>query len=123
MKYLVLIYGNPLSRAAWEGFTDEERAAGLQAYADLDAELDASGERIASDRLADPALTTQVFARDGHLTTTDGPLAETKEFLAGYYLLDCESRERAVEIAARIPEAQVLPVEVRPLMGLYGDEM
>jgi len=123
MKYLVLIYANPLSRAAWEGFTDAERAEGLAAYAALDAELDATGERIASDRLSDPGLTTQVFVREGQITTTDGPLAEAKEFLAGFYLLDCESHERAVEIAGQIPEAHVLPVEVRPVMGLHGTEM
>lgn len=123
MKYLVLIYANPMSRAAWEGFTDAERAEGLRAYADLDAELDATGERIASDRLSDPALTTQVFVREGQITTTDGPLAEAKEFLAGFYLLDCESHERAVEIVAQIPEAHVLPVEIRPVMGLHGTEM
>ncbi|WP_410637282.1 YciI family protein [Amycolatopsis sp. lyj-346] len=116
MKYVVLIYGNPESRAAWEGMSDEQRAAGLACYQQLNDELDASGERIVSERLAFPELTKRVSA-------TDGPFAEAKEFLAGFYLLDCESEERALEIARRIPEASFGVVEVRPVMGLHGPEL
>ncbi|MFB9683910.1 YciI family protein [Amycolatopsis plumensis] len=117
MKYVVLIYGNPASRAAWEGMTDEQRAAGLAYYQQLNDDLDASGERIVSERLAFPELTKQVGV------TTDGPFAEAKEFLAGFYLLDCESEERALEIAAKVPEASFGKVEVRPVMGLHGPEL
>jgi hypothetical protein len=56
--------------------------------------------------------------KDGRTITTDGPFAELKEHLAGFYLLDCESIERAVEIAARIPEAALGLVEVRPVMDI-----
>ena len=119
MKYVVLIYGNPESRRAWEGMSEEQRAAGLAYYQQLTDELDASGERILSERLAYPELTTRISAG----TTTDGPFAEAKEFLAGFYLLDCESQERAVEIALRIPEAAFAAVEVRPVMGLHGPEL
>jgi hypothetical protein len=97
VKYVVLIYGNPSSRQAWEGMSDEQRAAGLAYYRQLNDDLDASGERIVSERLA---------------------FAEAKEFLAGFYLLDCDSFERATEIAGRIPEAAFGVVEVRPVMGL-----
>ncbi|WP_103355181.1 YciI family protein [Amycolatopsis sp. CA-128772] len=117
MKYVVLIYGNPESRAAWEGMSDEQRAAGLALYQQLNDDLDASGERIVSERLAFPELTKRVGI------TTDGPFAEAKEFLAGFYLLDCESEERALEIAHRIPEASFGAVEVRPVMGLHGPEL
>ncbi|MDS0133807.1 MULTISPECIES: YciI family protein [unclassified Amycolatopsis] len=116
MKYVVLIYGNPASRQAWEGMTDEQRAAGLAYYQQLNDDLDASGERIVSERLAYPELTKQVGV-------TDGPFAEAKEFLAGFYLLDCESEERALEIAAKVPEASFGKVEVRPVMGLHGPEL
>jgi hypothetical protein len=122
VKYVVLIYGNPESRQAWEGMSDEQRAAGLAHYQRLNDDLDASGERVVSERLAFPELTTQVRAGDGGVLTTDGPFAEAKEFLAGFYLLDCESRERAVEIAGRIPEAAFGVVEVRPVLGLPGPE-
>jgi hypothetical protein len=107
VKYVVLIYGNPESRAAWEGMSAEQRAAGLAHYQQLSDDLDASGERIVSERLAFPELTTQVSVGEHGTTTTDGPFAEAKEFLAGFYLLDCESRERAIAV-----------VEVRPVMGL-----
>ncbi|MEV4052613.1 YciI family protein [Amycolatopsis sp. NPDC049688] len=117
MKYVVLIYGNPESRAAWEGMSDEQRAAGLAYYQQLNDDLDASGERIVSERLAFPELTKQVGI------TTDGPFAEAKEFLAGFYLLDCESEDRALEIAAKVPEASFGKVEVRPVMGLHGPEL
>ncbi|MFD9888260.1 YciI family protein [Amycolatopsis sp. NPDC059027] len=123
MKYVVLIYGNPESRTAWEGMSEEQRAAGLAYYQQLNDDLDASGERIVSERLADVSLTKQVSVQSGRTIATDGPFAEVKEFLAGFYLLECESLDRAIEIAARIPEAQFATVEVRPVMGLYGDEM
>ncbi|MEA5359353.1 YciI family protein [Amycolatopsis sp., V23-08] len=118
MKYVVLIYGNPSSRAAWEGMSNEQRAAGLAYYRQLNDDLDASGERIVSERLAFPESTKQVSVGDAGPMTTDGPFAEAKEFLAGFYLLDCASFERAVEIAGRIPEASFGVVEVRPVMGL-----
>ena len=123
MKYVVLIYGNPESRAAWEGMSAEQQAAGLAYYQQLSDDLDASGERVISERLAFPELATRVSVGDHGTTTTDGPFAEAKEFLAGFYLLDCESHERAVEIAARIPEAAFAVVEVRPVMGLHGPEL
>ncbi|UOZ08517.1 YciI family protein [Amycolatopsis sp. WQ 127309] len=123
MKYVVLIYGNPESRRAWEGMTAEQRAAGLAYYQRLNDDLDASGERLVSERLALPELTKQVSVGDSGPLTTDGPFAEAKEFLAGFYLLDCESEERALEIAGRIPEAAFGVVEVRPVMGLHGTEL
>jgi len=121
MKYVILIYGNPRSRAAWAGFTDEQKAASLGIYAQLNHDLDTSGERIVSARLTDPALTTRVTVRGGRPFTTDGPFAEVKEQLAGFYLVECDSPERAIEIAARIPEANFSEVEVRPVMGLADD--
>jgi hypothetical protein len=120
VKYVVLIYGNPESRAAWDGMSEEQRAAGLAHYQRLNDDLDASGERIVSERLAFPELTKQVRAGDDGPMTTDGPFAEAKEFLAGFYLLDCAGFDRAAEIAARLPEASFGVVEVRPVLGLAG---
>ncbi|MGW4397142.1 YciI family protein [Amycolatopsis nivea] len=121
MKYLVLIYGNPASRAAWAGMSDEQKAEGLRAYQRFHEELAGTGERIVSERLAAPELTKQVRVRPDGVSTTDGPFAEIKEQLAGFYLLECDSEERALEIAARIPEAPFATIEVRPVMGLTGD--
>jgi hypothetical protein len=123
VKYLILIYGNPASRKIWEGFSDDQRAEGFRYYAALTEELAASGELIVSEALADPSLTTRVSVRDGTTLTSDGPFAEAKELLAGFFLLECESVERAVEVAARVPEAAFGLVEVRPILNLGGMEM
>jgi hypothetical protein len=120
VKYLILIYSNPASRGIWEGFSEDQRAAGYRYYAALTEELAASGELIASEALADPSLTRRVSVRDGRTLTSDGPFAEAKELLAGFFLLECESMERAVEVAARVPEAELDLVEVRPVLELGG---
>jgi hypothetical protein len=122
VKYLILIWSNPQSRQAWEGFSDAQRAEGFAYYAALNEELAASGELIVTEALADPSLSRRVSVRDGRTITSDGPFAEAKELLAGFYLLECESMDRAVEIAARIPEADMDLVEVRPVLDLGGME-
>lgn len=123
MKYLILIYGNPESRKIWEGLSAAQRAEGLDVYRALNEDLAASGEMIVSEALADPSLTKRVWVQEGRTMTSDGPFAEAKELLAGFYLVECESVERAVELGARIPEAAFGLVEVRPVMGLSGFEV
>jgi hypothetical protein len=119
VKYVILIYHNPASQRIWESFTAEQRTEGLREYAALNEALAESGEIIVSQALSDQAR--RVAVRDGDVLTTDAPLAETKEQLAGFYLVDCADMDRAVQIAAMVPEASaVLPgaglVEVRPVM-------
>src|SRR5688500_16320345 len=87
MKYLLLIYQNPGSREIWESFSDAERAEGLQAYAALNEELAASGELIATEALADASQAKRVTVQEGQAITSDGPFAEVKEQLAGFYLV------------------------------------
>jgi len=123
MKYLILIYHNPQARQIWESFSEEERTEGLGVYAALNEELRASGELIVTEALADASEARHVTVRDGQPISTDGPFAETKEQLAGFYLVDCESMDRAVEIAGRIPEASMGLLEVRPVMTYSGLEM
>lgn len=123
MKYLILIYSNPMSREIWEGFSDAERAEGYEFYAALNEDFAASGELIVSEALADPSTAKRVTVGEGRTMTSDGPFAEVKEHLAGFFLLECESFERAVELAARVPEAEFGLVEVRPVMDLTTPEM
>ncbi|GAA0222053.1 YciI family protein [Saccharothrix mutabilis subsp. mutabilis] len=118
MKYVILIYGNPESRAIWDNLPADERARGLEDYQRLDEDLADSGELVVSEALADHAQTRRLVVRDGQKTTTDGPFAEAKELLAGFYLVDVENIDRAVEIAWRVPEARLGLVEVRPVMTL-----
>jgi hypothetical protein len=123
MKYLILIYGNAESRAIWESFTDEQQAEGFAYYAKIGEELAASGELIVTEALADASETRRVSVREGRTVATDGPFAEAKELLAGFFLVECESVDRAVEIAGRLPEAEFGLIEVRPVMDLGGLEM
>ncbi len=123
MKYVILIYSNPASRAIWAGLSAAERAEGLRQYTGLNEDLCASGELIVSEALADPSMAKRIAVREGQLMATDGPFAEVKEQLAGFFLLECGSIDRAIELAARVPEASFGLVEVRPVMDLKGFEM
>jgi hypothetical protein len=120
MKYMLLIYDNPGTRQAFSG------AGGDAIMAEVDAlfeELTQSGELVGGEALADPSNTKTVRSRDGAPAITDGPLAEAKEYFAGYLIVDCERPERAAEIAARWPNARFAAMEVRPLMDPAGTEM
>lgn len=117
MKYLILIYHNQKSREVWEGFTEAQRAEGIRAHNALVADLVDSGRMVAAEALADPSQAKRVSVRDGKTSTTDGPFAEVKEYLAGFYLIDCASLDEAVAQAARIPEAAAGQVEVRPVLA------
>lgn len=123
MKYMILISHNPASQQVWESFTAAQRAEGWNYYASLNEDLNASGEMIISEALADPSLARRVRVAEGRVMTTDGPFAEAKEHLAGFFLVDCESMDRAVEIAGRVPEAAFGLVEVRPVLQLGGADM
>jgi hypothetical protein len=118
MKYLIMIYLNPAAREMWQGFSDAERAEGYKLHAELRAELESSGELIMSEALVEWDQAKRVLVRDGITHTTDGPFAEVKEFLAGFYLVECPSLDRAVEIAAKLPEAPLGKVEVRQIAEL-----
>jgi hypothetical protein len=123
VKYLIMIYTNPATREIWDGFSESEKAQGYREHQAFADDIAASGELVMSQALADPSLGKRVVVRDGQTLTTDGPYAEAKELLAGFYLVDCDSMERAVEHAARIPEVEYDVVEVRPVLDLGGLEM
>lgn len=118
MKYVILIYSNPASREIWDNMPAEERSVGLTAYEQLNAELEASGELIVTEALAEPLRAKRVSVSEGRTVTSDGPFPEAKELLGGFYLVDCDSEERAIEIAARVPEAQLGLVELRSTLEL-----
>ena len=124
MKYLILIHSNPQSREIWESFTDQQRSEGYAYYAALNDELIASGEMIVSEALADPSMGRRAPAGAGSpVSMSDGPFAEVKEHLAGFFLVQCETMERALKIAARVPEAELGLVEVRPVLNLNEPEV
>ncbi|UQS27260.1 YciI family protein [Amycolatopsis thermalba] len=122
MKYLLIMHVNP---AVWESLTEEERTAIMTGHGPFMDAIRESGEFIGTHALADPSNSAVVRVRDGLPVVTDGPYLEAKEYLGGYYLVDVESRERALELAAMIPDAEVdgLGIEVRPVMFSAGTEM
>jgi hypothetical protein len=122
VKYVILIHHNKLSQDVWEQLPHDARRAGLGEYTRLNEDLAASGEAIVHEALAQPQTAKRVTVQDGSVLTTDGPFAEAKEHLAGFYFVDVASQARAVEIAARIPEARFGLVEVRPVMDLSAFE-
>ncbi len=120
MQYLLMIYMDP---AIWESLSEDERNAVYRGHAELIETITESGEMVSTAALADPSHTSTVRVRGAVPAVTDGPYLEAKEFLAGYYLVDCESKERAIELAALIPDAGLTAVEVRPLMNQGGSEI
>lgn len=118
MKYLILIHSNPKSRAVWDGLSDEQKMEFGRTHLALTRELTASGDLVASAGLDDPSTARWVSARDGRTLSSDGPYAEAKEYLAGFYLVECDTIEQAVELAARVPDAASGEVEVRPVLDL-----
>jgi hypothetical protein len=120
MKYMLLIYDNPDTREVFFGEAGQELMAEMD---ELIAELTASGELVGGEALADPSNSKTVRVRDGVPVVTDGPFAEAKEHLGGYLVVDCESVDRAVEIALRWPNAKLGAMEVRPLMDQAGTEL
>jgi hypothetical protein len=120
VKFIALIFNNP---GAFESLSEEERNRLMSEADTFIKEFTESGEFLGGHALADPSNSKTVRLRGGAPAVTDGPFAEAKEQLAGYYVLDCENVERATEIAARDPAARLWAVEVRPIMDEAGTEM
>ena len=102
---------------------DAERAGLLRDFEDLMREISESGELVTAQALADPLTARSVRVRDGESLVTDGPFVEAKEQMAGYFVVDCATPERAEEIAGRFPDARFAAVEVRPLMGGSAEDL
>src|SRR3989442_14365 len=105
MKYLCLVYG------------EEDKIATMDDHECLacDADLRASGRCVASEALEPVATAATVRIRNGRLSVSDGPFAETKETLAGFYLIEARDLNEAIQLASKIPPARVGSVEVRPI--------
>ncbi len=120
MKYLLMIYMNP---SIFDSLSEDERNAVFAGHDEFQKPLKESGELIGFAALSDPSQSITVRVRDDALSATDGPYVEAKEWLAGYYALECESRERVIELAGQIPDAKLTAIEVRPVMESTGLEM
>ncbi|WP_436533705.1 YciI family protein [Actinoplanes sp. HUAS TT8] len=119
MKFLISMHINP---AVLEALTDEEKAAIGEGHGRFMDGLKERGELITTQALVDPSQAVVVAVRNGQPVVTDGPFVESKEYLGGFYFVDVESKERAIELALQIPDAGIegLGVEVRQVMFADG---
>lgn len=117
MRYMCLIYENEALRAERSAEEQEKVIAGYNAFT---AKVREASVMEASDPLLATNTATTVRVRDGKTSNTDGPFAETKEQLGGYYILDCKDLDEALAYAAEIPDAQHGSVEVRPIREMGG---
>ena len=117
MRFLCLIRAEKVM----EQLTPSDAAKHFEDYRDFTAAIRESGHLAGANRLLPPETATTVRVRNGKVSTTDGPFAETKEQLGGYYLVEAKDRDEAVRIAARIPGAWIGSVEVRPVARGRGD--
>jgi hypothetical protein len=114
MKYLLSIYTD---ESSWGSSTPEEIKETMDAYSAFGREVEERGAYLAGEGLQPTSTATMVRVRDGERLITDGPFAETKEQLGGFYLLDCKDLDEAIELAAKIPGAKSGSIEVRPVMN------
>jgi hypothetical protein len=113
-----------INPAALDSLTEAQREEIMTGHGAFMEAIKASGEMVETHALGMPAESAVVRVRDGVPVVTDGPYLESKEFMGGYYIVDCSSRERALELAAMIPDAKVdgLGIEVRPIVHSMGPE-
>jgi hypothetical protein len=115
MKYLLGIYGD---EKVWDTFPPEQQGKEFAKYNEYSQWLRDQGLYVGGDALAGTDQATTVQAHDGKTTTTDGPFAETKEQLGGYYVIEVPDLDKALEWAARCPAASTGAVEVRPNLSM-----
>jgi hypothetical protein len=113
MQYMCLIYDD---EQVWQGMSEDERNTVFGEYGTFTQSIQESGNMVAGDALQPTSTATTVRIRNGETLMTDGPFAETKEQLGGYYLIDAKDADEALAIAARIPSARYGSIEVRPVM-------
>jgi hypothetical protein len=114
MKYMLLVYMDE------QAMTDQERQHCYVESAQLTRDLNTKGQYVAAGPLHSVATATSLRVRDGKSVVTDGPFAETREQLGGYYIVEAKDLDEAMAIAERIPPARYGTIEIRPLMEIEG---
>ena len=114
MRYMLLVYLDE------QAMTEEEREHCYVESAQLTQDLNATGHYVAAGPLHPVATATSVRVREGKRVVTDGPFAETREQLGGYYVIEAQDLDEAIAIAERIPPVRVGTIEIRPVMEITG---
>jgi hypothetical protein len=120
MKYMIMLFGDQATMV--ETRSTEWIRSMIRFMQDIERELEEAGEKVASEGLADPTQATTVRFENGVPVATDGPFAEAKESLAGYWVVDVEDDARAIEIASKVVAFIEGPVEVRQVMDAPPEE-
>ena len=115
MRYVLMLYGN---EADYANVSQERREADLARHYAFFNEVQARKVMAGGEALQPVATATTVRVRNGKTMTTDGPFSETKEQLAGFYIMDCRDLDEAIELAAKIPGAEIGSIEIRPVMAV-----
>jgi len=115
MRYILLIYSKETD---WTTLPDRQKGEIYQQYVTFTDSLKKSGHYVAGDGLEPTSTATTVRVRDGKALTTDGPFAETREQLGGYYLIQAKDLDDAAAVAARVPGAVMGSIEIRPIMQM-----
>jgi hypothetical protein len=115
MRYALLIYANEQD---WATQTEEQSQAQFQGYMAFTKDIVDRGMQQAGEALQPTSTATTVRVKNGETVTTDGPFAETKEQLGGFYIVECKDLDEAIEVAARIPDARGGSIEVRPVLEM-----
>ena len=113
MKYVCLIYDE---QGKWERMPKSEADAMMGEYVAFTESIRKSGNYVAGEALQPVQTATTLRSRNGRLSSTDGPFAETKEQLGGFYLIDAKDLDEAIQIASRIPSVKIGSIEVRPVV-------
>jgi hypothetical protein len=114
MRYMLLIHDDEKN---WGRLSEAEQQQIMAEYRQLSEHLKTTGQYVSGSQLAPTSSATSVRVRDGKRVVTDGPFAETREQLGGYYLVEARDLDDAIGLAARIPSARFGTIEVRPLVG------
>ena len=118
MRYLCLIYEN---ETAWEAVPPAESEAIMNEYFQFTDEIRKNGKYVAGEALQPTASSTTVRVRNGKVSTTDGPFAETKEQLGGFYMIEATDLNDAIQVASRIPSARHGAIEIRPVVDFSAE--
>jgi hypothetical protein len=119
MRYLCLIYEN---ETAWEATPPAESEAIMNEYFQFTDDIRKNGKYVAGEALQPTATATTVRVRNGKVSTTDGPFAETKEQLGGFYLIEATDLNDAIQVASRIPSARSGSIEIRPVIDFSAEQ-
>ena len=115
MKFALLLNG---AEAEWDALGDEGQAAAMDDYFSVTEAMKEAGAYLGGEALTDSSTATTLRIRDGKRMVTDGPFIESKEILGGFYLVECESVDEALDWAARLPDARIGSIEIRPVLDV-----